>query len=54
MLSGNRLTGTIPAELYDAKRLELLGGNSMFINSQTRPLHASKEDETKRQGSSSP
>jgi len=23
VLSGNRLTGTIPAELYDAKRLEV-------------------------------
>ena len=30
------------------------GGKGWFINSQTRPLHASEEDETRRQGSNSP
>ena len=29
-------------------------GESRFINSQTRPLHASEGDETRRQGSNSP
>jgi len=38
----------------DAARRRALSpeeGNSWFINSQTRPLHASEEDETRRQGS---
>ena len=29
-------------------------GGGWFINSQTRPLHASEGDETRRQGSDSP
>jgi len=32
----------------------LLQGDSLFINSQTRPLHANEGDETRRQGSNSP
>ena len=32
----------------------LRGGRGWFINSETRPLHASEEDETRRQGSTSP
>ena len=30
--------------------LRYRGGKGCFINSQTRPLHASEEDETRRQG----
>jgi len=32
----------------------LNGGKGWFINSQTRPLHASEEPETSRQGANSP
>jgi len=33
--------------------LDACGGGDRFTYSQTRPLHASEEDETKRQGSNS-
>ena len=33
---------------------QLRSGKSRLINSQTRPLHASEENETRRQGSDNP
>ena len=40
------------APLFPLRRL--LPWGEWFINSQTRPLHASEEKETRRQGSKSP